>query len=449
MSPQQVLTFSFLLLIILGTVLLSLPFSVKGGRIGLIDAFFTATSAVCVTGLVVVDTGSYFTSFGHWVILFLIQVGGLGIVTFSVLFYSMLGFKVRIRDRLAVQSSFSTSSREDIIVLLKSIFLYTVVIEGIGVLLLTLAGLRTFPFGQALRYGLFHSISAFCNAGFSLFWDSFSHWSQDWLVNLTLWGLIISGGMGFIALRDIVQGLSNKGAASRLRTKLSLHTKLVLTSSAVLVVGGTITIMALESANTLRDFGMSGKFLAASFQSITARTAGFNTIDIFSLTNSTLFILLVLMFIGASPGSCGGGVKNINIAILVILAFNRFRGRETCEVFKRTIPEEAIYRALTIILVSVAVVIIMASLLMMSEMGHISHSETRGEFLEYLFETVSAFGTVGLSMGATSKLSVVGKLIVIITMFIGRVGPLNLAYTLAKRTPSKKFKYAEEKIFIG
>ena len=414
----------------------------------LVDALFTATSAVCVTGLIVVDTGSYFTPFGQGVILGLIQVGGLGIMTFSVLFYSLLGSSIRLRDRIVVQSSFTTGQRGDILDLVKSIFLYTFVVEAIGAALLFMAWPEGLSHSKALWIAIFHSISAFCNAGFSLFKDSFVGYQFNWWINLIVTSLIVAGGLGFIVLEEMGKWLRQK-ATKKGRPRLSLHTKIVLTTTTCLILGGGVLFFLLESGDCLASAPLHGKILASYFQSVTARTAGFNTVDIYALANPTLFILIILMFIGASPGSCGGGVKTVNAAVLWIIAKNRFKGKEEGEVFKRTIPRETISRSVTIIISSVVLISIVLCLLMISETGAHAHPQTRGKFLEYLFETVSAFGTVGLSMGVTSALTNMGKILIMLMMFLGRLGPLNLAFSLAKRAPAKRFHYGEEKIFIG
>ncbi len=450
LSPQQFLPLSFLAFIFLGTGLLLTPWATHSGHISFIDALFTATSAVCVTGLVVVDTGNYFTGFGQGLILGLVQVGGLGIMTFSVFFYMLLGAKVSLKQRLVVQNSFSHYGRygkSDVVSLLSSIFLYTFLIEGVGALLLFFCWSKDYPFSVAWFYAAFHSISAFCNAGFCLFSDSLVRYRDTWCVNFVILALIVAGGLGFIVLQDIINLVTKRNG--KVRPRLSLHSKIVLSSTLFLIVGGAVLFFVLEIDNVLVGVPVGGKVLSSFFQSITCRTAGFNTVDLYYLANPTLFIFIILMFIGASPGSCGGGVKTINAAILVIMAKNRLKGNDEGEVFKRTIPRETLSQAITIIISAVVLISIIACLLMISETGHHPHPETRGKFLEYLFETVSAFGTVGLSMGVTSKLTTVGKVLIIVMMFLGRIGPLNLAYSLARRGGKKKFQYGEEKVLIG
>lgn len=231
--------------------------------------------------------------------------------------------------------------------------------------------------------------------------------------------------------------------------RISLHSKVVLTTSGILIALGTLFIFLIERENSLFEFSLGDQILISYFQSVTSRTAGFNTIPMTALTNATYFILIVFMFIGASPGSCGGGIKTTNLATLVSLALNRYRGRDQANLFKRTIPTETVSRSISIILASVSAVIIFTIFLLITQLGDISHSESRGLFLEYLFETVSAFGTVGLSMGATTKLDSAGKLIIIIMMFLGRLGPLTLAFAMARRIKKREFQYAEENILVG
>ena len=445
LTPERTLILSFLIMILMGTSLLSIPYAARGKSPALIDALFTATSAVCVTGLIVVDTGSFYSQFGQTIILILIQVGGLGIMTFSVFFYLLLGRSIGFRDRRIIQDTFSQFPIRNIYVLLKSVFLYTMVIEFFGALLLFIGWNSHFPLMTALYFSLFHAISAFCNAGFSLFSDSFVGFQNNILVNLSVTSLIILGGIGFIVLREIF----DIGLRRNLPLRLSLHSKVVLTTTTALVVLATLFIFFIERDNSLLKFPMGEQILISYFQSITSRTAGFNTIPMVSLSNATCFILVILMFIGASPGSCGGGIKTTNLATLVSLAFNRYKGRSHANVFKRTIPNETVSRSISIILASALAVTIITIFLLITQLGDLSHTESRGLFLEYLFETVSAFGTVGLSMGVTTKLDSPGKLIIIAMMLLGRLGPLTLAFAMARRAKKVEFQYAEENIIVG
>jgi trk system potassium uptake protein TrkH len=445
LTPERTLILSFLIMILIGTCLLSLPHAARGKTTSLIDALFTATSAVCVTGLIVVDTGSFYSQFGQVVILILIQVGGLGIMTFSVFFYLLLGRSIGFRDRRIIQDTFSQFPIRNIYALLKSVFLYTMVIECIGAAFLFMGWCSQFPPITALYFSLFHAISAFCNAGFSLFSDSFVGFQDNILINLSITSLIILGGIGFIVLKEMIEG----GLRRNPLLRTSLHSKVVLTTTATLIVLGTLFIFFIERNGSLLKFPLGEQILISYFQSVTSRTAGFNTIPMIGLSNATCFMLIILMFIGASPGSCGGGIKTTNLATLVSLAVNRYKGRERANLFRRTIPHETVARSISIILASILAVTIIAIFLLATQLGDLSHAESRGLFLEYLFETVSAFGTVGLSMGVTTKLDLTGKLIVIIMMLLGRLGPLTLAFAMARRTRRAEFQYAEENIIVG
>ncbi len=445
LSPERALILSFLIIILVGTSLLSLPHAVRHESAPFIDALFTATSAVCVTGLIVLDTGSFYSRFGQVVILTLIQVGGLGIMTFSVFFYLLLGRSIGIRDRRIIQDTFSQFPIRNIYVLLKSVFLYTIAIEFVGALLLFIGWIDSFPLITALYFSLFHAISAFCNAGFSLFSNSLVGFQNNILVNISLTSLIILGGIGFIVLKEMV------GVGFRKNTplRISLHSKVVLTITAALIILGTLFMFLIERDGSLLTFPLGEQILISYFQSVTSRTAGFNTIPMASLSNATLFLLIIFMFIGASPGSCGGGIKTTNLATLLSIAVNRYKGRERAHLFKRTVPHETVSRSISITLSSVLAVTIITVFLLTTQLGDLSHTESRGLFLDYLFETVSAFGTVGLSMGITKNLDTAGKLIIIAMMLLGRLGPLTLAFAMARRVKKGEFQYAEENIIVG
>lgn len=445
LTPERTLILSFFIMILVGTWLLSLPYAARIKTSSFIDALFTATSAVCVTGLIVVDTGGFYSQFGQIIILILIQVGGLGIMTFSIFFYLLLGRSIGIRDRRIIQDTFSQFPIRNIYVLLKSVFLYTIIIEFVGALFLFIGWNGHLPLMTALYFSLFHAISAFCNSGFSLFSDSFVGFQNNITLNLSITSLIILGGLGFIVLKEIV----DIGLRRNTSLRISLHSKVVLTTSVTLIVLGTLFIFLTERDNSLLNLSLGEQVLTSYFQSVTSRTAGFNTLSMMSLGNATLFVLIILMFIGASPGSCGGGIKTTNLATLVSLAFNRYKGRERANLFKRTIPHETVARSISIILASILAVTIITVFLLVTQLGDISHTESRGLFLEYLFETVSAFGTVGLSMGVTTKLNSAGKLIIIAMMLLGRLGPLTLAFAMARRTKKTEFQYAEENIIVG
>jgi trk system potassium uptake protein TrkH len=442
LSPQRSLVLSFGFLILLGTAVLTLPWSTNTGSIDPLDALFTATSAVCVTGLIVVDTGGYFSPWGQGVILGLIQAGGLGIMTFSVFFYHLLGMDISLRGRVAVQERFTYSPVRNIFYIVKMVLVYTITVEIIGMCLLFVGWLQSYPLGTALYLSCFHAISAFCNAGFCLFEESLIAYRANVLVNLTVVSLIILGGIGFVVLHEL-RRKAERGSP------FSLHTKLVLATTVSLIVAGALLFFLLEQKNTLSGLPLKDGALIALFQSVTARTAGFSTVDFRQLSDATLFIFVILMFIGASPGSCGGGVKTTNLAILFFIAWNRFTGRSEVNMLKRTLPKETATRSITLLVASALLVTLVLILLNIFQGGMVPHPQARGLFLELLFETVSAFGTVGLSTGTTANLTPLGKIVITITMFVGRLGPLTLAYALAKKGEGKRFQYTEENVMVG
>ncbi|MCU0643923.1 MAG: TrkH family potassium uptake protein [bacterium] len=445
-GSSRLLIFSFLMIILIGAGLLMLPQMTNGDSLTFIDALFTATSATCVTGLVVVDTGSKFTQLGQIVILILIQVGGLGIMTFSTFFIYLVIGRFSISDRDVLQDTLTQSPIKNIADLLRTIFLFVLSIELIGACLLAHCFWNQFPFGKACYYGLFHSISAFCNAGFALFQNSFMDYVADWKLNVVIMMLIILGGIGFIVLNEL-KSYFFSGKQRQVRA-LSFHSKLALIITAVLIIAGALIIFIFENGNAFQQQPFHAKVLASLFQSVTSRTAGFNTVDISILTNSSLFFIIILMMIGASPGSCGGGIKTTTAGVIVAMLFARFQNRDDVNIFHRRIPDEIVSKAISVTFFSILITISFIILLMVSEVEGISHQESRGLFLEIFFEVVSAFGTVGLSTGTTSGLSVIGKIVIIITMFIGRVGPLTVAFSIGKKdTP--RFRYAQEKVLIG
>ena len=444
-SPARFSILAFAVLISLGTLLLALPAASTGKGIGLINALFTATSASCVTGLVVVDTGKNFTAFGQGVILFLIQVGGLGIMTLSTLFLLLAGRRTSLVGRLVIKDTLTDGKERSLPSLLKDVLLFTVVIEGIGSFLLFIRFLPGRNVLEALYLAVFHSISAFCNAGFSLFSDSFMRYQGDWILNVTLCFLIVSGGIGFLVLSELKR---KRPVKPRAWARLTLHSKIVLFTTGGLLLAGTLLLLPMEWNNTFKELSGPDRVLAAFFQSVTARTAGFNTVSIGAMANETLFFMILLMFVGASPGSCGGGIKTTSFASLIALGISRVRGKDKTQCFRRTISESSIGKAIAIIMVSGIVVITATMVLLLTELGQMPHIASRGKFLELLFEVVSAFGTVGLSTGVTAALSHVGKIIITIVMFVGRLGPLVIAMALSREF-APRYHYAEETIMVG
>jgi len=445
LHPASLVIFSYLLAAFIGMILLSLPVASTTEPLHPVDALFTSTSAICVTGLIVVDTGSQFTAFGKTVILVLIQLGGLGVMTFSVFLFLFLGRGLGLKERWIITESFTPTPIGEIKNLMKSIFVFTFLVEGIGTVLLFLHWRNEMPAGSALFTSLFHSISAFCNAGFSFFSDSFIRYRSSPLLNFTVMFLIVIGGIGFPVIYESIVKLRLR--RRHVRTSFSLHTKVVVATTIILILAGAAMIYFLERRNVMLSLTPGEKALASFFQSITARTAGFNTLDISSLGGATLFILIVLMFVGASPGSCGGGIKTTSLAILFGILINRVRGREFVSLYRRTVSNETISRALAIFILAVITVTTGLIFLLATQTG--PEEPGRATFLAYLFETVSAFGTVGLSMGVTSYLSFAGKVVIIMLMLLGRVGLLTIAYVFTRRVREGLFRYSEEKVMIG
>ncbi|WP_156337273.1 TrkH family potassium uptake protein [Paenibacillus dakarensis] len=436
-SPPQILVFGFAATILIGTMLLMLPISnTTGEPLNFMDAFFTATSATCVTGLVVVDTGTFFSSFGQVVIMLLIQVGGVGFMTMATLFALVLKRRITLKDRLVLQESLNQSAMAGIVQLIRRVLLYSFVIETCGALLLTVRFAFDMPFGKALYYGIFHAISMFNNAGFDLFGDfrSLTGFVYDPLVNFVVMFLIVSGGIGFVVLADLVDYKNKR--------KLSLHSKVVLSMTGTLILIGAIVIFIFEFTNpkTLGSLNWGGKILGSLFQSVTPRTAGANTVDITELRQASQFFMVILMFIGASPGSTGGGIKTTTFTMMIAAVIAMIRGRDDIVLFRFRLVQERILKALTITLLALLLIITVSMILSTTE---------DSSFLSILFEATSAFGTVGLSMGLTPELSLFGKLLISITMFAGRLGPLTLAYALGPKKGKELYRHPEGKMIIG
>jgi len=443
-----ILAGSFALVIGGGTLLLSLPFAHAGEPVSLLDALFTSTSAVCVTGLTVVETGSRFSPAGQAVVLALIQVGGLGLMTFAVFVGVLLGRKVAFTDRMVIQDSMHHTPKAGVRRLVRYVLAFTLATEAAGAALLWLRFRGELPAGEAVWHSVFHSVSAFCNAGFGLLADNLVRYRGDVLVNLVITGLIVVGGLGFLVNMEVWDRarVRLRGGRAPLCT---LHTRLVLTVTAAFLVGGTAAFLALEWGNVLRDLPLGERVLAAWFQSVTPRTAGFNTIDFGQVSSDTLFFTIFLMFVGASPGSTGGGIKTTTFGLLVALVVARWRGHGRATVFHRTIPHAVMDRALTLALLAWALVSLAVGLLVATETRGVPAGEAAPRFLALMFEAVSAFGTVGLSTGITPSLSGAGKLVLVALMYAGRVGPLTLVLAVGPRTDRGRFRYAEENVMVG
>lgn len=437
-SPPRLIIYVFFILICVGTLLLSMPFSSSSGQsVGLLDALFTAVSAVCVNGLVVLDTGAAFSTAGQVIIMLLIQVGGLGFMTLGVMIAILLGKKIGLKQRLIIQQMTQSTSAQGLVKLSLYIVLIAFAFESIGTIILTIRWSDDLGWGQALYYGLFHSISAFNNAGFALWSDSLSSFVGDPIVNLTIAILFVFGGLGFIVVVEIFRKRSWR--------KFSLHSKVVLLSSATLALGGFLLLFLLESQNsvTFGHLSWGERAFAAFFQSLTPRSVGYNTIEIGSMLAASQFLIIILMFIGSSSGGTGGGIKTNTVVVLLLATLNTFRGGGQIHAFERRIAQESVMRALAVVISSLTFVLVVALLLTVTENMFENH------FLEVLFEATSAFSTTGLTMGLTGELTPIGKIIVLITMFVGRLGPLTLAFALSQKKQTSRIGYPEDHILIG
>jgi trk system potassium uptake protein TrkH len=428
---------SFIAVIFIGTILLMLPEASVAHRVTpFVDALFTATSATCVTGLIVFDTGTYFSLFGQLVILVLIQLGGLGIMTVSTAFALIMGRRLTLKLENVMQSVIGDNERLNAFQLLKNIVIVTAIIEGIGAMVLFVKFAQTMPPSQAMYSSIFHSVSAFCNAGFSLFPDSLIRYVDSPLVNFTITGLILLGGIGFAVMIDLYRYILR---VDRVR-KLNLHSKIVLMISAFLILVGFISFFVSEYNGVMAEFSISRRMLSSWFQSVTARTAGFNTLDTALISPASVMVFLVLMFVGASPGSTGGGIKTTTFAVLMLSLTSMLKGRRELSLYNRRIALSNFREATSLITLSGIIIFIVVFLLFLFE---------NLPFEKLLFEAISAFGTVGLSMGVTDKLGRAGRLLITVLMYIGRIGPLTLIYALSMRKREPNIKYAEEKIAIG
>ena len=447
LHPARMLVITFALAILMGAALLLTPWASKGEPLGPVDAVFTATSAVCVTGLVVVHTGQHFTRFGQCVILVLIQLGALGLMTFSVSVALVLGRGLSKSHAFVMQNVLDQDSIAEVLALIRFIAVATFAVEAVGAVALfaCIAGhegltLATLP--ARLFEAVFHSISAFCNAGFSIFTDSLVPYRDSAWTNLVFCALIILGGLGFPVLRDLLfLGTRRRLDAGR-PPGLRTQTKVVLATSAALIVVGAVVFYLVEARNpsTLADPRAGPALLPCLFQSVTARTAGFNTVNIARVGHAGLLLLMLLMYIGASPGSTGGGVKTTTIAVVWATARSALRGRRRAELFRRTLPPDVVRRALALVALSV---------LLLATAGIALMAVETQPFEDLAFEAVSAFGTVGLSAGATARLTQAGRLIITVLMFVGRLGPLTLALSLVGEVRPGAYAYPEERLMIG
>lgn len=440
-NTARFLVYSFLSLIATGTFLLMLPGATQNGMgLSFIDALFTSTSAVCVTGLIVVDTATHFTLFGELVILSLIQLGGIGIISFATFLFLFISGGLGVGQMNTIKDMVAEKNTSLVTSTLKRVVGFTFVVEAIGAIGYYLSWDVEFPnHGQRILFSIFHAISAFCNAGFSLFTNSLADQGNaiNMGINITTMTLIVLGGLGFTVIWELIR---NKTQKVHWRKRLSIHTRTVLVTTAVLIIAGTGFILWMEWNNTLAGYSFGNKVVLSLFQSITTRTAGFNTVDTGAIGISATLIMMILMFIGGSPASTAGGIKTTTFAVLLRSITMTIKGYNRMELFNRTIPNSAIFRAVTVLLLASSCIGVSTILLSVVE----DHA-----FLDLLFEEISAFATVGLSRGITADLTGWGKFIIVVSMFLGRVGILTFMVAFASRIDTHKYEYPEETIMVS
>lgn len=438
LTPVQILAIGFATVILIGAILLNLPIATQDrSRTPFIDCIFVSTSATCVTGLVTVDTGTHWSYFGKTVIMFLIEIGGLGFMSFATLIALLLGKRITLKERLVMQEALNSFSLQGLVKMAKYVLIFTFSIQLAGALLLSTEFIPEFGLGKGIYYSVFHAISAFCNAGFDLIGEfrSLTPYADNTVIIITIGSLIIIGGLGFYVWQEIY---NFKGLR-----KLSLHSKVALSVTAFLLVTGTILMFIFESNNpgTMKNMSFKGKVLSSFFAAVTPRTAGFNSISTSDMTNAGVFLTIILMFIGGAPGSTAGGIKITTAGVLAMTVISIVKGREDTEIYKKRIAKDTVYKSLSITIIALALVITVTMILSITEPS---------ASLEYLlYEATSAFATVGMTLGLTTELSFVGKIIVAFTMYCGRLGPLTVFLALASRVNSNKIKYPEDKILVG
>ena len=434
----QILALGFIIVILVGAILLTLPISsVSGESTDFLDALFTSTSAVCVTGLVVVDTGSYWSMFGQTVIMILIEIGGLGFMSFTTLIAILLGKKITLRERLILQDAMNTFNIQGLVKMVRYVLVFTISVQFFGALLLSTQFVPQFGPGKGVFYSIFHSISAFCNAGFDVLGkgNSLMSFNNNIVIMMVISILIIIGGLGFTVWSELYTCKSIK--------RVSIHSKMVILMTTVLVLGGAILMFLFEhnNSNTIADMSFIDKLMNSLFASITPRTAGFNSISTEGMSTAGQFLTIILMFIGGSPGSTAGGVKTTTIGVLIVTVISVIKGREDSEVFQRRFSKDLVYKAFTLLFVALTLVIVVTMLL--------SYTEKGASFIALFYETVSAMGTAGLTLGLTPELSSVGRVLIIMMMYLGRVGPLTVVLSITKKKVNSGIKYPEGKILIG
>ena len=438
LSEVRILALGFAVIILLGGVILSLPVSSRSGRYtSLVDSIFTATSAVCVTGLVTLDTGTYWNTFGQCVIMILIEIGGLGFMSITTFIAMLLGKKITLRDRLIMQEAMNTFDLQGLVKMLRYVLGLTFIVQMSGAVLLSIAFIPRFGLATGIFYSIFHSISAFCNAGFDLFgnFSSLTGFSGNYFIMIVISILIVVGGLGFAVLLEILNYKKIK--------KLSAHSKIVLCVTGCLIFGGALSIFLVEYRNsaTLGSLNSGEKILNSLFSSITPRTAGFNSISTGDMTMSGKLITIILMFIGGSPGSTAGGLKTATFGVLVLTVVSVLRGRSDTEAFGRRFSKETVYKAFTVFSLGMAIVLIVTMILCIAEPDQ--------QFINLLYEASSAFGTAGLTTGVTQEIGTLSKFVLMFTMYCGRVGPITVFLAIIKSNKKSGIKYPEGKILIG
>lgn len=441
LSPTQLIALTFLGIILLGSCLLCLPMASRDGEsCGFLPALFTATSATCVTGLSLFDTYTQWSGFGQAVILLMIQIGGLGFMSAAAVIVFLLRKRVGVKQRMVMAQALNVNDMDSVVKIQKMVLVGSLSLEAVGALILTLRFWPAYGFGQALIWGVFHSVSAFCNAGFDIFGSlqpgsSLALFQSDPVVLLTLSALVIMGGLGFLVWEEVVR--------LRALRKCSVYTRLVLIMTAVLLVGGTLAFLVLEwnNPNTLGNLSFGDKLLGSFFQSVTTRTAGFAAMDQAGLTDGGKGLSMMLMLVGGASGSTAGGVKLVTVVVLLLFLWTRARGRENVTVFKRTIPGAQALDAMT--LAGIFMLLAFFGAIFISATSPVS-------FTDSLYESISALATVGLTAGATGKLSVAAKILMIIYMYFGRVGVLtiSLGFLMGNRA-QERYRYAQTHLLIG
>lgn len=437
LSPSRQLIVGFLLAILIGTFILMMPFSLKDGQnISFLSSLFTVVSAICVTGLSVVDVSEVFSNVGITVILFFIQLGGLGVMTFSSLIFLVIGKKMTFYEKEVLKEERNADNSVEIADFIKKLILIVFIIESVGAVILTIQFMKMMSISKAVYFGIFHSISAFCNAGFTLFSNNLENFKSNVVINVTIGYLIILGGIGFAVITSFIN------AVRKNIDRFNLTSKMAILMSLILTILGAVLFMGLEYSNSesLGGLNIFQKILVSFFQSITLRTAGFNTISLGSLRNSTILVCCILMFIGASPGSTGGGIKTTTFGVIMFYVIGTIKRKEHVEVFKRRIDWEILNRAIVIFVLAIGYVLIIATCLLIVE-------DFPPE--KVIFEVISAFGTVGLTLGITPDLTSFSKILIIITMFVGRLGPLTFALAFGENKKKTISKYPKENILVG